>query len=85
MKTASQQKQEQLYQLLQANNLQLSIADLIEFTYHQWENDYLTTDRLAEHISYSRNYPLECLDLAGSVKTVINLGRALDKAHNGTK
>ena len=82
-KTVSQQKQEQLFQLLQANNLQLSIADLIEFTYHQWENDYLTTEKLAEHISYSRNYPINCLDLHGSVKSFISLGRELDKAQTG--
>lgn len=84
MKTASQLKQEKLYTLLQDNNLQLSLADLIEFTYHQWENDYLTTSKACEHIAGSRMFPLD-----ESVEYSLNdfmialqlVGSGLSKAH----
>lgn len=82
--TKSQQKQTKLYQLLQENNLDLSLADLIEFTYHQWENDYLTTQLAAEHIADSRRYMLDLnsdnvvVDLLNQLQLV---GWALTKAH----
>lgn len=46
-------KQQQLYKLLQDNNLQLTVADFIQAAYHQWEHDYLTALKCAEHISSS--------------------------------
>lgn len=82
--TNSQQKQQKLYKLLQDNNLHLSLADLIEFTYHQWENDYLSSILAAEHISDSRRYMLDLnsdnavLDLVNQIQLV---GWALTKAH----
>lgn len=82
--TNSQAKQQKLYQLMQDNNLQLSLADLIEFTYHQWEYDYLSTELAAEHISDSRRYMLDLnsdnavLDLINQIQLV---GWALTKAH----
>ena len=82
--TNSQLKQQKLYQLIQENNLQLSLADLIEFTYHQWENDYLSTNLAAEHIADSRRYMLDLasdsavLDLVNQLQLV---GWALNKAH----
>ena len=82
--TNSISKQQKLYQLMQDNNLQLSLADLIEFTYHQWENDYLSTTLAAEHIADSRRYMLDLnsddavLDLVNQLQLV---GWALTKAH----
>ena len=82
--TNSQAKQQKLYQLLQDNNLQLSLADLIEFTYHQWEDDYLSTTLAAEHISDSRRYRLD-LNSDNAVFDLMNqlqlVGWALTKAH----
>lgn len=82
--TNSQAKQQKLYQLLQDNNLQLSLADLIEFTYHQWENDYLSTELAAAHISDSRRYMLD-LNSDNAVVDLVNqlqlVGWALTKAH----
>lgn len=82
--TNSQQKQQKLYQLMQENNLELSLADLIEFTYHQWEYDYLTTEKAKEHIALSRNYPLDLLaevQLGDFLNELVLIGKALTKAH----
>ena len=84
MKTSSQLKQEKLYSLLQDNNLQLSLADLIEFTYHQLEYDYLSTDKACEDVATSRIFPLDetveynIKEFIGSLQLV---GAGLTKAH----
>lgn len=84
MKTASQLKQEKLYTLLQDNNLQLSLADLIEFTYHQLEYDYLSTDKACEDVATSRIFPLD-ETAEYNVREFISLlqlvGAGLTKAH----
>lgn len=84
MKTASQLKQERLYILLQDNNLNLSLADLIEYTYHQWENDYLTTSKACEHIADSRLAMLDDkteIALPEFMKLLQIVGSGLTKAH----
>jgi hypothetical protein len=77
-------KQQKLYQLLQDNNLQLSLADFIEFTFHQMENDYLSISKIVEDIQTSRNYPLaESVEynLPEFVGLLQQIGNGLAKAH----
>jgi hypothetical protein len=77
-------KQQKLYQLLQDNNLQLSLADFIEFTFHQMENDYLTINKIVEDIQVSRKYPLaEAVEynLTEFVGLLQQIGNGLAKAH----
>lgn len=80
-KTVSQQKQEKLYQLLQDNNLQLSVADLIEFTYHKISDEYLSLSVLAEHIEADRKYMVFNSCTEGDLQAICKLGRALYIAH----
>lgn len=74
-------KQQKLYLLLQDNNLQLSLADLIEFTYHQWCDQYLTVGLAAEHIASNTKSDLATLALTDKLATVINLGRDIATAN----
>ena len=82
--TNSQQKQQKLYQLLQDNNLQLSLADLIEFTYHQMEYDYLQRQTAVGSVLSSRVYMLdssaEC-NMSEFLGMLELIGWSLTKAH----
>lgn len=79
--TLSQQKQAKLHQLLQDNNLQLSIADLIEFTYHKISEEYLSLSVLAEHIEADRKHMVMNSCTEGDLQHICKLGKALYIAH----
>lgn len=70
--------QQKLYQLLQANGLQLTLADLIEYTYHEYSDQYLTPELANEHLNANLNEPLD-YDTLEQFKAVIELGRTLYK------
>lgn len=73
---------EQLQQLLDENNLKLTLADLLEFTYHQWWEEYLGTNLAVEHIESNTLMPIVCPDLSEKFKAAINLGGQIAKANN---
>ena len=81
MKTNSQLKQQKLYELTREHDLKLSLADLVEFVYHEWDDNYLSVDQAVEHLLDSRKHQIEHLDPSGAFNAVLSLGRALSKAH----
>ena len=77
-------KQQRLYRLLQDHDLHLTVADFIQAAYHQWENDYLTALKCAEHISNSMSKEENAneRDIYTMLTHALSLGRRLahDKA-----
>lgn len=75
--------QAKLYKLLQENNLELSLKDLIEFTYHQWCDHYLSTEVAEEHITNAFNNPDNIDKAEGKLEEVLALGRVIYKDRVG--
>lgn len=71
--------QEKLFQLMRENDLNLSLKDLIEFTYHQWSDQYLSEELAEEHLTSAFNNP-DNIDLVqGKLSEVLALGRIIYK------
>jgi len=73
-------KSTKAFQLLQENNINLTVGDYLELAYTQWCNDYLNFTTCAEHIEGSRKNPviIECLE--GKLQHALEIGRALNEA-----
>jgi len=67
---------QKLHELMLDNNLKLTLAEFIEYAYHQWAEEYLTVERANEHINNSLNKPWEEPTLP-KLEGFIELGREL--------
>ena len=72
-------KLQRLHMLLQDNNLNLSLADLIQYTYNQWCDQYLTTAKAAEHLA-AYSFELSEADVELTLQRLLELGKIIEGA-----
>ena len=77
--------QQKLYILMQENNLQLSLSDLLQFLYHEWDYNYLTVEKAAEHMADSMNQEYDSDVIYSLLNSSISLGRLLADDSKGMK